>query len=122
MSVGSPAGSNWFFLQSPVGCLRFRSLLCHACWLFGTHNLLSTMKNEIHPEYFETTISCTCGAVYNTRSTVKDIQIGICAGCHPFFTGEQKFIDTAGRVEKFAKRYGSQTARRKKPSLASVSS
>ena len=85
-------------------------------------NLLFTMKNDIHPEYFETTISCTCGVVYTTRSTVKEIQIGICAGCHPFFTGEQKFIDTAGRLEKFTRRYGAQTVRRKKPSLASVSS
>jgi large subunit ribosomal protein L31 len=80
------------------------------------------MKQDIHPEYNETTISCMCGATYHTRSTSKDIQVGICAACHPFFTGEQRFVDTAGRVEKFAKRYGSQTARRKKPSLASAPS
>lgn len=82
----------------------------------------NSMKQDIHPEYNETTISCTCGATYQTRSTAKDIQVGICAACHPFFTGEQRFVDTAGRVEKFAKRYGAQTARRKKPSLASVPS
>src|ERR1700716_4207560 len=64
------------------------------------------MKADIHPNYQETTIVCACGAVYHTRSTRRDIKIGICAACHPFFTGEQKFVDTAGRVEKFARRYG----------------
>ena len=76
------------------------------------------MKAEIHPEYVETTITCSCGEVYHTRSTVPNMKIGICAACHPFFTGEQKFVDTAGRVEKFAKRYGASTARRKKPKLS----
>ena len=79
------------------------------------------MKAEIHPEYVETTITCSCGEVYHTRSTVPNLKIGICAACHPFFTGEQKFVDTAGRVEKFAKRYGGQTTRRKKPKLSSTS-
>jgi large subunit ribosomal protein L31 len=74
--------------------------------------LFPTMKADIHPDYNETEISCTCGAVYHTRSTRPDIKIGICAACHPFFTGEQKFIDTAGRVEKFARRYGSTKATR----------
>jgi len=70
------------------------------------------MKADIHPEYNETEISCACGAVYHTRSTRSDIKIGICAACHPFFTGEQKFVDTAGRVEKFTRRYGSTKATR----------
>src|SRR5437879_10396440 len=70
------------------------------------------MKAGIHPEYYETDIVCACGAVYQTRSTRRDIKIGICAACHPFFTGEQKFVDTAGRVEKFARRYGSTKAAR----------
>src|SRR5437016_11907795 len=70
------------------------------------------MKADIHPEYYETDIVCACGAVYHTRSTRRDIKIGICAACHPFFTGEQKFVDTAGRVEKFARRYGSTKAAR----------
>jgi large subunit ribosomal protein L31 len=64
------------------------------------------MKADIHPNYVETTIACACGATYRTRSTRRDIKIGICAACHPFFTGEQKFVDTAGRVEKFARRDG----------------
>ncbi len=79
------------------------------------------MKSGIHPKYNETTITCTCGEVYHTRSTRENIRIGICAACHPFFTGEQKFVDTAGRVEKFTKRYGDgtkTTTRRKRPTLA----
>src|SRR3954464_6353927 len=68
------------------------------------------MKADIYPEYYETDIVCACGAVYHTRSTKRDIKIGICAACHPFFTGEQKFVDTAGRVEKFARRYGGTKA------------
>jgi large subunit ribosomal protein L31 len=67
------------------------------------------MKADIHPEYYETDIACACGAVYSTK---RDIKIGICAACHPFFTGEQKFVDTAGRVEKFTRRYGSTKATR----------
>jgi large subunit ribosomal protein L31 len=70
------------------------------------------MKADIHPDYQETDMVCACGAVYHTRSTKRDIRIGICAACHPFFTGEQKFVDTAGRVEKFARRYGSTKAAR----------
>ena len=74
---------------------------------------LDKMKEELHPEYQLTTISCTCGAVYETRSTVADLRVGICMACHPFFTGEQRFVDTAGRVEKFTKRYGGTQARRR---------
>ncbi len=76
------------------------------------------MKADIHPAYHNTTILCTCGVAYETRSTVKDLRIGICAACHPFFTGEQRFIDTAGRVEKFQQRYGVQRAKRKVPKPA----
>ena len=64
------------------------------------------MKTAIHPEYTATTIVCACGTVYNTRSTGESLRIGICAACHPFYTGQQKFVDTAGRIEKFARRYG----------------
>ncbi|MFB0526787.1 MAG: 50S ribosomal protein L31 [bacterium] len=63
------------------------------------------MKEEIHPKYFETTITCACGNVIHTRSTVKNIRVEICSACHPFFTGRQKLVDTAGRVEKFKQRY-----------------
>jgi len=70
------------------------------------------MKSDIHPNYVETVITCACGTSYRTRSTRDNIQIGICAACHPFFTGEQKFVDTAGRVDKFKRRYGTVTAPR----------
>lgn len=63
------------------------------------------MKDKIHPEYKEATIACVCGNVIHTRSTKASIHVDICANCHPFFTGKQKLMDSAGRVEKFAKRY-----------------
>lgn len=78
------------------------------------------MKEGIHPANHETTITCTCGAVYHTLSTVKNIKIGICAACHPFFTGENRFIDTAGRIDKFAQRYGSTKTRRAAPKLSAA--
>ncbi len=64
------------------------------------------MKKGIHPEYYETTITCACGAQFKTRATVKDLKVDICSKCHPFFTGQQKYVDTAGRVERFKRRYG----------------
>ena len=63
------------------------------------------MKADIHPIYEETTIACACGGVIHTRSTVKNIRVEICSKCHPFFTGDKKFVDTAGRIERFKKRY-----------------
>lgn len=59
------------------------------------------MKAEIHPDYFDSTITCACGAVYKTGSTLEAIAIELCSACHPFFTGKQKILDTARRVEKF---------------------
>ena len=66
------------------------------------------MKEGIHPEYKETTITCVCGNVINTKSTKKDIKTEICSNCHPFMTGKQRVLDTAGRVEKFKKKYESK--------------
>ena len=63
------------------------------------------MKAKIHPKYHETKITCACGNVIETRSTVKDLKVEICSACHPFFTGKQKLVDTAGRVEKYLKKY-----------------
>ncbi|MCL2128041.1 MAG: 50S ribosomal protein L31 [Treponema sp.] len=63
------------------------------------------MKEKIHPKYEVTTISCACGNVIETRSTVKDIKVEICSSCHPFFTGKQKLVDTAGRIERFRRKY-----------------
>ncbi|PKL25515.1 MAG: 50S ribosomal protein L31 [Spirochaetae bacterium HGW-Spirochaetae-3] len=64
------------------------------------------MKSGIHPKYEFTTITCACGNVIETRSTVKNIQVEICSACHPFFTGKQKLVDTAGRIDRFRKKYG----------------
>ncbi len=64
------------------------------------------MKEKIHPKYFQATVTCGCGSVFQTGSTKEKINVEICSACHPFFTGTQKFVDTAGRVEKFQKKFG----------------
>ncbi len=66
------------------------------------------MKKGIHPNYAMATISCACGNTFQTRSAVGDIKVEICSECHPFYTGKQKLVDTAGRVEKFYKKYNIQ--------------
>ncbi|OQY13385.1 MAG: 50S ribosomal protein L31 [Desulfobacteraceae bacterium 4572_19] len=63
------------------------------------------MKAEIHPKYFKTQASCACGNVIDVGSTKQDIKVEICSNCHPFFTGKQKLVDTAGRIERFRKKY-----------------
>jgi large subunit ribosomal protein L31 len=63
------------------------------------------MKADIHPKYLEATVTCGCGNSFKTRSTKPSIQVEICSACHPFYTGKQKFVDTAGRVEKFQRKY-----------------
>ena len=64
------------------------------------------MKAKIHPKYYpDAQVTCACGNTFKTRSTKKEIRIEICSQCHPFFTGKQKFVDSAGRVEKFRKKY-----------------
>ncbi len=63
------------------------------------------MKKDIHPEYHLVTVHCACGNTFQTRSTVKELRVEICNACHPFFTGKQKLIDTAGRVEKYRRKY-----------------
>lgn len=64
------------------------------------------MRAKIHPKYFDAVISCACGAKHETRSTMKAIHVDICSACHPFYTGKQKLVDTAGRVDRYKKRYG----------------
>jgi large subunit ribosomal protein L31 len=64
------------------------------------------MKKEIHPEYGDCEITCACGSVVNTKGVMPKMHLDICSACHPFFTGKQKLIDTAGRIEKFQRRYG----------------
>ena len=68
------------------------------------------MKEKIHPEYHEVQVSCACGNSFKTRSTKKEMKVEICSACHPFFTGKQKLVDSAGRVERFQKRYQKQSA------------
>ncbi len=63
------------------------------------------MKPDIHPEYVDSLIRCACGNEIHTRSTKADMHVDICSNCHPFFTGEQRIVDTAGRVERFRRRY-----------------
>ncbi len=63
------------------------------------------MKPKIHPDYKPAKITCACGNVIETRSTVENIKVEICSSCHPFFTGKQKLVDTAGRVERFRRKY-----------------
>jgi len=64
------------------------------------------LKKGIHPEYVECVVTCACGETFETRSTKGKISVGICSRCHPFYTGTQKLVDSAGRVEKFKRRYG----------------
>ena len=66
------------------------------------------MKTAIHPEYVEAHVRCTCGNEFTTRSTQSDIHVEICSACHPFYTGKQKVMDTAGRIDKFRQRYASK--------------
>jgi len=65
------------------------------------------MKQDIHPEYKISAVKCVCGNTFETRSTAGDLQVDICANCHPFYTGKQKYVDAAGRVEKFQRKFGS---------------
>ncbi len=64
------------------------------------------MKPEIHPEYVDAVVRCGCGNSFQTRATKPDIHVEVCSSCHPYFTGEQRIVDTAGRVERFRRRYG----------------
>ncbi len=68
------------------------------------------MKSEIHPTYATANVACACGNKFQTRSTHSEIRTDICAACHPFFTGKQKLIDTAGRVERFRQKYNKAAA------------
>ncbi|HBT65477.1 MAG TPA: 50S ribosomal protein L31 [Ruminococcaceae bacterium] len=64
------------------------------------------MKQNLHPKYEDTTVTCACGEVIKTRSTKQNIRVEICSKCHPFFTGKQKLVDTGGRVDRFKRRFG----------------
>ena len=78
------------------------------------------MKEAIHPKYDEVEVRCACGNTFKTRSTKPELHLEICSACHPFFTGRQKLIDTEGRVERFTKKFGAQTAEQRKTAEAAV--
>ena len=80
------------------------------------------MKDAIHPKYHEVEVRCACGATWKTRSTKPELHLEICSNCHPFFTGRQKLIDTEGRVERFTKKFGAQTAASRKTAAAAKKS
>ena len=63
------------------------------------------MKNDVDPKYMECSVTCGCGNQFKTRATVKELRVEICSACHPFYTGKQKFVDAAGRVDKFRRKY-----------------
>ena len=72
------------------------------------------MKAEIHPDYVDAKVHCSCGNEFTTRSTVTELRVELCNECHPFYTGRQKLVDTGGRVERFQRRYGKKGSRAKK--------
>ena len=74
----------------------------------------NVMREGIHPQYQEVTVHCGCGATWKTRSTQKDMHLDICSNCHPFFTGRQKLVDAEGRVQRFTRKFGTQTAEQRK--------
>ena len=76
------------------------------------------MKPNIHPEYVECTVRCSCGNTFKTHSTKSEIVVELCNECHPFFTGQQKFVDTGGRVQRFADKFGGAAARVKEQEAA----
>ena len=86
------------------------------------------MQKKIHPQYFETTVTCGCGNTFKTRSTRKELKVDICNECHPFYTGKLKYVDTAGRIEKFQNKFAAgsyaslqQGGKKKKPPAKSSS-
>lgn len=72
------------------------------------------MKKDIHPEYMETKVKCSCGETFTTKSTKPELHVEICSQCHPFYTGKQKLVDSGGRVERFQKRYASHLSTKEK--------
>jgi large subunit ribosomal protein L31 len=91
-----------------VGPLEALPPNCRPDMMMGpTEYRIAIMKDDIHPDYFETQVSCGCGNKFVTRSTRKELKVDICNVCHPFYTGKLKFVDTAGRIEKFKTKFAS---------------
>ena len=85
------------------------TFLLHYLSRLITANTEAPVKNDIHPTYATATVKCACGNTFVTRSTQAEIHTDICSNCHPFFTGKQKLVDTAGRVERFRQKYGKES-------------
>jgi large subunit ribosomal protein L31 len=99
-------------IGSKTGTARRR----HLRWPSGSIENEDSMKDAIHPKYADATVTCSCGNTFVTRSTVtKPIHIEVCSACHPFYTGKQKVMDTAGRIDKFNQRYGTKSAAKVEP-------
>jgi large subunit ribosomal protein L31 len=84
---------------------------CVSLWVFRATIILCgevvTMKADIHPKYCDITVTCSCGNTFKTRSSLcEDLHVEVCSACHPFYTGKQKILDTAGRVDRFRQKYG----------------
>ena len=99
-----------FQKSGPIG-LSFNLALVHGSTPIQSNLGDKKMKNEIHPNYVETKVTCGCGEVFTTRSTKESgsIYVEVCSVCHPFYTGKQRILDTGGRVAKFEKRFGAST-------------
>jgi len=107
--VDKKAAAN-LLLHAPC-CLRASQLDCAPPFLIHKPGL-TTMKAATHPDYAEINVTCSCGNTFKTRSTMgQDLQLDVCSNCHPFYTGKQKMVDTAGRVDKFRKKYAAAAAR-----------
>jgi large subunit ribosomal protein L31 len=95
------------------GCERLRTRSVSAAARnqgMRSHKLGGLMKANIHPNYVDAVVKCACGETFKTRSTKPEIHLEICSKCHPFFTGKQKLVDTAGRVERFNRKYSKKTS------------
>ncbi len=87
------SGMPWYYIV-PFGLVTSRDV-----------SVGGTLKDDIHPNYVESKVTCSCGETFMTRSTLPEIKVEVCSACHPFYTGKQKLVDTAGRVERFNKKY-----------------
>jgi large subunit ribosomal protein L31 len=92
-------------IGQPLVRLSFTLVSAYISMLAQKHTSEAPVKSGIHPEYATATVRCACGNTFQTRSTVAELHLDICSACHPFFTGKQKLIDTAGRVERFRQKY-----------------
>src|SRR5437588_9166285 len=100
-----------------MGCCELSRIMREATWFPSTVvERISPMKAGIHPAYEEVRVVCACGSNFKTRSTHKgDIRVEICSSCHPFFTGRQKLVDTAGRIDRFERKYSASRGKRPQP-------